>query len=92
MTGTKHGLPDLFNLVLKPYALALRGIRPVRTVQNDVLDMAFENGYRKGYSNGAEDAFGYATDALAGLGDTLADEQRDGYFRGRADAESEKGE
>jgi len=80
MTGTKHGKPDLFNLVLKPYAQALHGARPVRTVQNEVLDMAFESGYGKGYQD----------DSSAALADGLGDEARDGYFRGKA--ESEKGD
>jgi hypothetical protein len=85
MTGTKHGHDNLWDIIKN-------NLRVVHSVHADACDIAFETGYRKGYSSGAEDAFGYATDALAGLGDTLADEQRDGYFRGRADAESEKGE
>jgi hypothetical protein len=84
MKGTRHGPIDRVWETIK------HNLRVVHNVHAEVADIAFETGYRKGYSNGAEDAFSYATDALAGLGDVLADEQRDGYFRGKA--ESEKAE
>jgi hypothetical protein len=80
MKGTRHTIPDLFCRILPL-------VRAIHTSQQDVLDMAFESGYGKGYEE--PDTI---NDHYAALADGLADEARDGYFRGKADAESEKGE